>query len=293
MKYQLTNQTGWLSYKRYEVYDTNDDPNLERHVLDYPEDWERVEDDFVLPEKWYLKITRENKDIATQWRDAMCSPTYKSCLLVEGWYILSKHLGDESYYFSSSDLPEREQYHDYKEITTEQFIKYVYNPKFNSNMPTQKLTVPISDVLRIHAMACSLWKTKIATEYLPRVDVLLKITFTQEEVDEMFDAATSTQLSVLEEIFGKRSEPIQWDKIKTGSKVMIKHTRAHCSGFNSIDANEPVDVVFFKTPYLIDGHGVFNRAGAHLSYCTFHQNGKYVLFSSDKNVSYITRVIEY
>jgi hypothetical protein len=109
----------------------------------------------------------------------------------------------------------------------------------------------------------------------------------------MFKAATESQLPVLKQIFGKRSEPIQWDKIKTGSKVMIQYDGEHCNGISSIDINEPVDVVFYKTPHYIGDEPTFKADGCYSSYCTFHQNGKFVLFSSDIHTNYITQVIEY
>jgi hypothetical protein len=296
MKYKLLIQEGWCSYIVGDVYDTDVYPDLGMRVLNHPQDWELVEDDFVLPEKWFLKVTDENREMATQWRDSMCDPTYRDCVLRNGWYILSKHTSDNSYYLASSNLDS--DYDNYKEITTEQFITHVYNPKFKpeTTMSTQKLTVPISDVLRIHNIACAVWKSKIATEYLPRVNSDQQIEFTQTEVDNMFKAATESQLPVLEQIFGKRSEPIQWDKIKTGSKVMIQYDGEHCNGFNIININEPVDVVFYKTPHHIGYIGyqnTFHASGGYSSYCTFHQNGKFVLFSSERHTNYITQVIEY
>jgi hypothetical protein len=71
-------------------------------------------------------------------------------------------------------------------------------------MSKQKLTVPVTDVLEIHSIACDTWKSKIATDYLPTVDKNQNITFKQYEVDAMFKAATISQLPVLERIFGKK-----------------------------------------------------------------------------------------
>lgn len=304
-KYRLLTQDGYHYLTEGKVYSTEEFSRSYKHtgshitleelVQSYPNDWELVEDDFVLPEKWYLKVTGDNIEMATQWRYSMCCSRYRDVNLITGWYIVSEHHSDNSYYFASSKLREWEQYNDYKEITTEQFITHVYNPKFKSNtiMSTQKLTVPISDVLRIHNIACESWKKKIAGEYLSKVDSNQNITFSQSEIDNMFKAATESQLPVLEQIFGKRSEPIQWDKIKTGSKVMIQYDGELCNGFGYINRNEPVDVVFYKTPHYIDNENNFRTSGGHSSYCTFHQNGKYVLFSSDKHTNYITQVIKY
>lgn len=87
---------------------------------------------------------------------------------------------------------------------------------------------------------------------------------------------------------------IDYSRIKTGSKVMLKYTGQHCNGFNDTDNTQPYDVVLFKSEHCINAHGRFYPNGeVRKSSCTFHQNGKFVLFSSDKNTDYITEVIEY
>ena len=155
-------------------------------------------------------------------------------------------------------------------------------------------TRSIEDMMKIHYIACSAWKTIILDEYIRKVnphDGMIEVT--EEQIDQMFTAATPKQVPVLEEVFGKQKKEIDWDKIKTGSKVMIKHTGEHCSGIDSIETSEPVDVVFWKTPHCITGTGVFRAAGYNESYCTFHQNGKYVLFTSYESTDYVAEVIEY
>lgn len=155
----------------------------------------------------------------------------------------------------------------------------------------QKLTISVTELLEIHIIACSTWKTKIA-QYLTRVDENQNIRFTQKEVDEMFKAATGTQKPVLIKIFGEKIKPIVWDKIKTGSKVMIKYTGESC-GDPKVDYTKSVEVVFFKTPYHINHKNIFSKKGYYNSYCTFHQDGNYILCSSNLNTDYITEVIEY
>jgi hypothetical protein len=109
----------------------------------------------------------------------------------------------------------------------------------------------------------------------------------------MFAAATSSQIPVLVSILGERREKIDWNRIKTGSKVMIQYTGQHCNGITGINLDEPVNVVFYNTPHLINEDNDFRKEGSHSSYTTFHQNGKFVLFSSDTSVDFITKVIEY
>ena len=156
-----------------------------------------------------------------------------------------------------------------------------------------KTLIPITDVIKIHSVVCSTRKSKIAN-YLAKVDSNQNIQFTPSEVNEMFNTATSSQLPLLESIFGKSSQPIDWDKIKTGSRVMIEDTDKHCCGIGRINLSKPVDVVFFKTKCYIDERCRFgSEGGGHTSYVTFHQNGNFVLFSSEEDIDYIVEVVEY
>lgn len=173
--------------------------------------------------------------------------------------------------------------------------KEAFEKQNKTVMSKQKLTVPVTDVLKIHAIACAAWKNKIASDYLSRVNSDQNITFSQTEVDSMFKSATASQLPVLEEVFGKQSKPIDWDKIKTGSQVMIKYSGDHCGGINDIDTSKPVTVIFFNVPYMIRDNGDFLPEGLHPKYCTFNQGGKFVFFTSENETyrKYITDVVQY
>lgn len=152
----------------------------------------------------------------------------------------------------------------------------------------------IEDMMKIHNVACSTWKTIILEEYIRKVnphDGMIEVT--EEQIDKMFNAATPDQVLVLEEVFGKQKKEIDWSRIKTGSKVKIEYTGDHCGGFNNIDRSKPVDVVFWKTPHCVQGDGTFKTEGRYSSCCTFHQNGNYVLFSSHENTDFVTEVVEY
>ena len=92
---------------------------------------------------------------------------------------------------------------------------------------------------------------------------------------------------------GRTKAVIDWDRIKTGSKVMIKPSGSVCGNTGTIDLSKPVDVVFFKTTHLISFLGKFHSKGNCDSYCTFYQDGEFVAFSAATNTDYITEVIEY
>lgn len=183
----------------------------------------------------------------------------------------------------------------FEEWDEDTFLKYcgIETEKQTNKTMGYKLIVPAADVLRIHSAACYEWKSVIKN-FLTRIDYQQEILFTENEIDAMFSAATAYQQVLLTEIFGEKKKPIDYDRLKTGSKVMIKHTGQHCSGLNGdVDLNKPFDIVFYKTKHHICSSGKFSPRGHYESYITFHQDGKYVLFSSHHNVDYIVDVIEY
>jgi len=160
-------------------------------------------------------------------------------------------------------------------------------------MSQQKLKINVTELLEIHSIACSVWKTKIASQFLIRTDSTQHIKFTQQEIDEMFSVATEKQKPVLEKIFGKQPKPIEWNKLKTGSKVMIKYTGEHCDGIDKIDLQKPVHILFYKTPHSVNSIEGFLKESHYPEYCTFMQDNNIVLFAANKNIDYITEVIEY
>lgn len=85
---------------------------------------------------------------------------------------------------------------------------------------------------------------------------------------------------------------IDYNRLKTGSKVMLKETGFICN-HDPVDFNSEFEVVLFKSNYFITGSGKFSDNGKHYEYCTFYQDGKFVLYSSDLGIDYITKVIEY
>lgn len=181
----------------------------------------------------------------------------------------------------------------FNEWDADKFLEYCGIETETKTQNKMKTIITAQELLEIHKIACENWKAKIRTVYFPLIRNDQTIHFTQPQIDTMFNAANSSQKPVLEKIFGKQVKPIEWDRIKTGSKVMIKYTGQQCNGFNDIDNSIPVDVVFYKAYYLISSNLQFKKAVENRPYCTFHQNGKYVLFTADKNTDYITEVIEY
>ena len=50
-----------------------------------------------LPEKWYCKVTEENKETLIAWRNSKCSDYWKDKDLFVNYSVLSKHPLDKSY----------------------------------------------------------------------------------------------------------------------------------------------------------------------------------------------------
>jgi hypothetical protein len=78
------------------------------------------------PEKWYILVTEENRDELDRWRQSVATSHRSHQLRPKLDLLLSKHIIDGSYFFGSNvDIfrrnPIYKAYHDYQEITLEQF----------------------------------------------------------------------------------------------------------------------------------------------------------------------------
>jgi hypothetical protein len=185
----------------------------------YPEHFEVIEE--ILPEKWYMRLnglSDEELEQCDKWRKSICT-NYKTNSL-EWDHILVNCHEDRSYYFNGvvENLMDWDWAKGSEEITFEQFKKHILKQETKTVMSKQILTVPISNVLEIHSIACSNWKETIA-RYLSRVDQNQYITFTQGEVDAMFKAATASQLPKLERIFGKQHKELTLKDMANGKPL--------------------------------------------------------------------------
>lgn len=182
----------------------------------------------------------------------------------------------------------------FKNDPTEITLEYWNQCIKNKTQMTQKLTVKVTEVLKIHEVACESWKERIS-QYLSRMDKDQNIIFSQSEIDKMFSAASKDQLTVLEEVFGKVVVAIEFDKLKTGSIVKLhKNKFGQCvGGTGDMNLDKAVNVVFYKTPHSIDADGKFSNKQYYDSYCTFEQDGIFARYCSHEVVDYITEVIKY
>ena len=115
-------------------------------------------------------------------------------------YILAEKIGYEHSLHFMIPLSE------IKRLAKEQgMIKETVKTKQNNVEITRK------QLKNIHDVACFAWQNKIE-DYATRNPWGDTIEFTQKEIVEMFDAATSSQKEVLEVIFGKQTKEIDLSK---------------------------------------------------------------------------------
>ncbi len=183
----------------------------------------------TIPEKWYMlldNLSDEGLELVNEWRRSVC--TTRRAHTIEQHHILLNCHEDGSYYYGHariSCLKDESWANGIKEITFDQFIKHILKQETKEVMTKQKLTVSITEVLKIHSIACSSWKSIISSNYLPRVDNAQNITFNQHEIDAMFKAATPLQLPTLENIFGKQVKELTLKDIADGKPLFRENAK--------------------------------------------------------------------
>jgi hypothetical protein len=164
------------------------------------EQWDKIVNNYKLPEKWYCVITKENQEILENWRKSVCSENYKGHLLLIGFSVISSHWLDDSYYFATT-WTDSLTCRGYQEITTEQFIKYVLKQK---EMKERKISP--SNAQRVINIACPSWKEDLVNKWSKDIVLGNEINISEEFYQEMRKACTPSQNIVFDEIFGKNVE---------------------------------------------------------------------------------------
>lgn len=266
----------------YIIFD-NIDSQLNHYMVSISE-FERVgllEETF--PEKWQLDVKQLDKDklqIVKEWINKNSQSGCYSYNLDAFKYLIFP-LWNNTHICDSIKL-------DYTEITFEQFQKHILK-----EIPMNKRTITKEQAQSIVDSACSTWKEKLCAKWATSIVLGLSIDIDEAFYKEMRGACTKEQHELFDKIFGSDKKEIEWDKLKTGSVVMIKYTSQHCNGFYEIDENKPVGIIFYKTKHFINSDKEFKKQGNNSSYITFYQDGRYVLFTSNKNNDCIIDVIEY
>lgn len=163
---------------------------------------------FTLPKKWCV----EDCDIVTEYarnrfNEYIANARSRLCLYVnedtnDYWFINPQ---------SGHHMVNIEEY---TKISFEQFKKHILK---QNNM----ITVSRRDLGRIHNIACSTWKTKIENLGV-RNPFSETIEISQDEVDEMFNAATLDQIPVLIEIFGEQTKYLNVSKEGVGNFISVR-----------------------------------------------------------------------
>lgn len=91
-----------------------------------------------------------------------------------------------------------------EEPVKKESLTKIKKPKTTKTMEAQErttVTIRVSDLKKVHDIACESWKKKIERMVKPFEDA---VTLTNEQVIEMFDATSKSHIGVLEQVFGKR-----------------------------------------------------------------------------------------
>jgi hypothetical protein len=165
----------------------------------------------------------------------------------------------------------------------------------------RNLTIPIKDMLEIHGVACQTWKTNIADKYLPRMSYDQTITFTEEEIQIMFEAATEPQFPILEKIFGPKRIilPVDYSKLKGGSKVLINSGSDSKWGCINGNNTRQFSIVLYNEEFILNSDTALVKVSVNTDHAqsratTLVQDGQFShFFHKPDNLDYIREVIEY
>jgi hypothetical protein len=177
-----------------------------------------IEEEFVLPEKWCVKVTNENKDVVYRWKleNTRCT-TYISA----------------GYYASYNGLWGIKISNDITEITFEQFKKYVLKENNMNTTNTDKrfpfYLQPVN-AQKIIDIACSTWKPKLASMWAHNMVLGNSIEISEEFYKEMRNACSVEQHRLFDSIFGKDVEDFPY---KVGNWIAIDGVVAKITEINT------------------------------------------------------------
>ena len=134
-------------------------------------------------------------------------------------------------------------------------------------------TISVSDLKKIHDVACSTWKFKIEKMVKPFEDT---VTLTEQQIGEMFDAANDSQAKILEQIFGERFSNSLFD---FGDEHMItisiQEGPMHIREAFATEGNSHEEIGFNETytpVIVIDGKEIELETGRNGAYIKFKKN---------------------
>lgn len=181
---------------------------------------------FILPERWCIKITKENLKTVGSYYNREGAECYTNSMHIGKYYqshnmqsdvsVMRERFGANFYRDSKPD--------NYTEITTEQFKKYILK---ETNMIEVEKTyiVTRSQLSELHRIACTSWRETIE-EYANKIIFPSEMIMVERSVlERAFNAAGGEQVALLNKIFpdfDKNDNPF---KRLIGSDLLNKFSR--------------------------------------------------------------------
>jgi hypothetical protein len=154
-----------------------------------------------IPKKWFVEVTKENKDVLNAWRLSQPDVVNKhDHRFGPGCLIISDGYGDKSYFYLSGKESFLMEKGTHEEISYEDFKKYVLKTE-NMKQISYQQAQNIIDV------ACESWKRELFTIWGQDIIFKRKIEITEEVYQKMRKACTAPQNVLFDDIFGKDSIP--------------------------------------------------------------------------------------
>ena len=214
------------------------------NLHEYIEEKKRITLPSSFPEKWYMPITEDNKEVANEWRSAIC--TYFTADILDSNHVLFSDFklnarSDGSHYCHKHFFEDnKEDYKDYQQITTEEFIKNVYNPwKQGQKQETMK-KINWEQAQEIIDIACHDWKEKLTEKWAKNIVLKKDIEVSDSSYRIMRKACTEEQNKVFDKIFGKEKEAIVlfYNDAYKGITNSSSNDLMSINSFNTIKLND-------------------------------------------------------
>lgn len=162
-----------------------------------------------------------------------------------------------------------------EEPVKKESLTKIKKPKTTETMEAQQPTttiISVSDLKKIYDVACGPWKFKIERMVKPFETT---VTLTEEQIEEMFKAASPLQKQVLEQVFGKRNGKLFDFSGQYTIGQGIYGGPMHIRYGYATEGNENKEIGFcheFTPVIVIDGKEIELKSGEHGAYIKFKKN---------------------
>ena len=158
----------------------------------------------------------------------------------------------------------------------EESLTKIKKPKTTETMEAQQpttTTISVSDLKKIHDVACDSWKRKIEAMVKPFEDT---VTLTEEQIGKMFDAANDSQAKVLEQVFGERFSNSLFDfGYEHTINTRVQEGPMHIREAFATEGNSHKEIGFsagFTPVIVINGEEIQLETGRTGAYIKFKKN---------------------